>query len=317
MAETPLVIAHRGASGYLPEHTLAAKALAHAMGADYIEQDVVLSADGVPVVLHDIHLEGTTDVADVFPSRARADGHYYALDFTLEELRRLRVGERRDAGGGAVFPERFPVTTRLATVPTLAEEIALIAGLDRTRGTRTGLYIEPKADHFHRAEGRDLPAAVLAVLASAGYADADSPVFIQSFEPATLRRIAGELGSPLPLIQLIGENAWQDGSGVDYAALRSDEGLRDIAGYAVGIGPWIGQLYRGRDATGAPRLGDLVERAHRAGLLVHPYTFRRDRLPPGIDDFPSLLALFVDRLAVDGLFTDFPDDVRAYLERRP
>lgn len=313
VAEAPLIIAHRGASGYLPEHTLAAKALAHGMGADYIEQDVVLTADDVPIVLHDIHLDDTTDVAAVFPRRARADGHFYAVDFSLAELRQLRAGERRGADGKAVFPGRFPAAPRLARVPTLEEEIALIAGLDKSRGTRTGLYLELKADAFHRREGKDLPAAVLAVLTATGYGDAGSPVYLQSFEPDTLRRIAGELASPLPLIQLIGENAWAE-DGIDYEAMRSDEGLAAVASYAAGIGPWLGQLYLGEGSDGEARVSDLAARARRAGLLVHPYTFRSDQLPPGIDDFDALLELFINRLRVDGLFTDFPDRVRAFLE---
>lgn len=310
----PLVIAHRGASGYLPEHTLAAKALAHGMGADYLEQDVVLTADDVPIVLHDIHLEGTTDVARRFPDRARADGHWYAIDFTLAEIRTLAAGERHTADGRPAFPRRFPADRALFRVPTLAEEIALIDGLNRTRGSNAGLYIELKGDYFHRAEGKDLPAAVLAVLEAAGWHAAGKPVFLQSFEPATLKRLAEEFHSPLPRIQLIAENAWGEVPGVDYEALVTDEGLAAIAGYASGIGPWVGQIYRGQDDHGEALVTNLVERAHAAGLLVHPYTFRSDALPAGIDSFDALLALFVDRLGVDGLFTDFPDRARAFLQ---
>ena len=313
----PLVIAHRGASGYLPEHTLAAKALAHGMGADYIEQDVVLTADDVPIVLHDIHLEGTTDVARRFPARARGDGHWYAIDFTLAEIRTLAAGERHGADGRPAFPQRFPADRALFSIPTLAEEIALIDGLNRSRGVTAGLYIELKGDHFHRAEGKDLPAAVLDVLEAAGWHRAGSPVFLQSFEPATLRRLADEFHSPLPRIQLIAENDWGEVPGVDYEALVTDAGLAAVADYAAGIGPWVGQLYRGRGEDGEAQVTDLAERAHAAGLLVHPYTFRSDALPAGIDSFDALLALFVDRLGVDGLFTDFPDRARAFLQRDP
>ncbi|WP_236629802.1 glycerophosphodiester phosphodiesterase [Pseudohaliea rubra] len=316
MAE-PLVIAHRGASGYLPEHTLAAKALAHGQGADYLEQDVVLSADDVPIVLHDIHLDGTTNVAERFPDRARADGHWYAIDFTLAELRTLAVGERLGRDGAPVFPGRFPADRRLFQLPTLAEEIAFIDGLNGSSGRVAGLYIELKGDHFHRKEGKDLPAAVLQVLEDAGYHEADSPVFLQSFEPATLKRLAGEFRSPLPRIQLIAENAWGGVPDVDYETLTSDAGLAAIARYAAGIGPWLGQLYQGSDDAGEPRITDLAARAQAAGLLVHPYTFRSDALPPGIDSFDALLALFVDRLGVDGLFTDFPDKARHFLESKP
>ena len=106
----PIVIAHRGASGYLPEHKLEAKALAFAMKADYLEQDCVLTADDVPVVLHDIQLDTVSDVARRFPRRRRDDGRFYAVDFTLDEIRSLRVTERFDRETGeAVYPQRFPL----------------------------------------------------------------------------------------------------------------------------------------------------------------------------------------------------------------
>ncbi|MEE4277159.1 MAG: glycerophosphodiester phosphodiesterase [Halieaceae bacterium] len=307
-AALPIVIAHRGASAYLPEHTLPAKALAHAMGSDFIEQDVVLSADGVPVILHDIYLDATTDVAEVFPGRARDDGRFYAVDFDLSELRRLRVHERRRGDGSPVYPGRFPAGPGLFSLPTLAEEIALIAGLNRSRGMRVGLYIEMKGSAFHRRAGLDLPAAVLRALEDSAW---DGPVFLQSFEPDTLRYLREELGSRLPLIQLIGENTWAEDGEVDFEHLRSDAGLDAVARYADGIGPWLMQLYRGRDAAGEVQLSDLAERAHARGLLVHPYTFRADELPPGIESFAELHRIFLGELGVDGLFTDFPDRSRA------
>jgi glycerophosphoryl diester phosphodiesterase len=312
----PIVIAHRGASGYLPEHTLPAKALAHAMGADFIEQDVVLTADGVPIVLHDIHLDATTDVASVFPQRARADGRYYAIDFKLAEIRQLRAHERRAAPGSAeaAFAQRFPLQAGLSGVPTLAEEIALIAGLDRSRGTRTGLYIELKASAFHRAAGMDLGGAVLEVLEQTGYAQASDRVFLQSFEPEALRALKAR-GTPLPLIQLIGDNSWAEDGEVDYDALRTDAGLAETARYAAGIGLWLMHIYLGRNASGNPMLSELVQRAHAHGLLVHPYTFRRDQLPPEVNSYSELLELFVHKAGVDGLFTDFPDLTRQFLAR--
>jgi len=303
----PIIIAHRGASAYLPEHTLPAKALAHALGADFIEQDVVLSRDGVPIVLHDIYLDATTDVAERYPERARADGRFYAIDFTLEELRRLRAHERRRPDGAAVFPRRFPAGPGLSPVPTLAEELALIDGLNRSRGRSVGVYIEMKGSAFHARADMDLPAAVLRALTEAGWQDRHDQVFLQSFEPDALRYLRRELGTTLPLIQLIGDNAWAEDSRVDFDYLRSDAGLDEIARYADGIGPWLMQLYLGSDERGQARLSDLAERARARGLVVHPYTFRADQLPPGIDSFESLHRLFLVDLAVDGLFTDFPD----------
>jgi glycerophosphoryl diester phosphodiesterase len=325
MPNRPIIIAHRGASGYLPEHTLAAKALAHAMGADFLEQDVVLSRDGIPIVLHDIHLDSTTDVAQRFASRARADGRFYAIDFSLEEIRQLQVHERscRDASGGevAVFPGRFPLPDRfsldagLFRIPTLAEEIDLIAGLDRSRDRSTGLYVELKSPNWHKAEGRNLAAAVLEVLENKGYADRPGQVFLQCFDDKTLRHLRHDLKTPLPLIQLIGENDWGEDSEVDYDYLQTPRGLADIVSYADGIGPWLMHIYRGRNEAGTPRLSQLVARAQAQGLLVHPYTFRRDELPKGIGSFRELLDIFILQAGIDGLFTDFPDIVNDYLEQ--
>lgn len=322
MAQTasasPIVIAHRGASGYLPEHSLPAKAMAHAMGADFIEQDIVLSRDGVPVVLHDIYLEATTDVEQRFPDRARTDGRYYAVDFSLDELRQLRLHERsaRDAQGRevAVYPHRYPLQPTPFTVPTLAEEIDLIAGLDRSTGRTTGLYVELKAPRLHRQAGHDIAAAVMAVLRDKGYANRPAQVFLQCFDPATLQRLRHEHRTALPLIQLIGENSWGEDSDADYDALRTPAGLARVASYADGIGPWLRQVYLGRDDSGDVLLSELVPQAHAAGLLVHPYTFRRDELPEGVGSFDELLDIFIRRAGVDGLFTDFPDTVHAYLQ---
>ena len=312
VAAEPLIIAHRGASAYLPEHTLPAKAVAHAQGADFIEQDVVLSRDGAPVVLHDIHLEATTNVAERFSARARDDGRFYAIDFSLEELKALRVHERRSPGGQAVFPGRFPAGAELFEIPTLAEEIALIEGMNRSTGREVGLYIEMKASAFHRREGRDLPRAVLAALARAGWAERRERVFLQSFEPEALRYLKHELNTPLPLIQLIGAD---EDPAQDAEYLRSDAGLADIATYADGIGPWLMQLYRGVDERGRPRLTDLAAKARALGLAVHPYTFRAEQLPPGIASFEALHRVFFRDLGVDGIFTDFPDQSRAFRDK--
>lgn len=314
----PIVIAHRGASGYLPEHTLAAKAVAHAMGAHFIEQDVVLCRNGTPIVLHDIHLDSTTNVAQRFPGRAREDGRFYAIDFDIEEVRELRVHERTHLGarqGDAVYPDRFPGNSALFTVPTLAEEIEMLAGLDRSRDRRTGLYVELKHPNWHRREGLDLSAAVLAVLRDTGYANRPEQVFLQCFDDQTLRELRGALSAPLPLIQLIAENAWAEDSAVDYDYLRTPAGLDYVASYAQGIGPWLPHIYLGKTASGSARFSPLVREAQSRGLQVHPYTFRRDELPAGVSSFNELLTLFVRDAGVDGLFTDFPDLAVDYLRQ--
>jgi glycerophosphoryl diester phosphodiesterase len=311
----PIVIAHRGASGYLPEHTLPAKALAFAMGADYLEQDVVLTKDGVPIVLHDIQLDEVTDVATRFPGRARNDGRSYAIDFTLEEIRQLQVHERSDPQTGvARAPSRFPVGKSRFAIPTLAEEIEFIQGLMHSTGRSVGIYPEIKSPRWHRDQGADISRAVLGVLTQYGYTEPDASIYVQCFDQVETRRLRDELGTRLPLIQLI---AASPKSGDDpHAALVTDEGLAHIAEYAQGIGPALNRIVAGVDPTGQPVFSELVPRAHRHSLAVHAYTFRADILPTGVADFEALMDLFLVRAAVDGLFTDFPDRSRDFVERR-
>ncbi|MEM0954614.1 MAG: glycerophosphodiester phosphodiesterase [Pseudomonadota bacterium] len=291
-AADTLVIAHRGASAYLPEHTLPAVAMAYAQGADYIEQDVVLTKDDVPVVLHDIYLETTTDVAQRFPDRARDDGRFYAIDFTLEEIRSLRVGERRN-DRGAVFPDRFPVDIQVLRVPTLVEEIELIQGLNRSTGREVGIYVELKEPDFHEAAGRSFSATVLQVLYAYGYRDAEDPVFLQCFDEGTLRFLSDH--TEIRLVQLLEDK--------ELTAARAAE----IATYAQGVGPWIGFL------ASQP---EFVAAAQAHGLVVHPFTFRADQLPPGVGSFAELLDAFIVEMQVDGIFTDHTNLARSYLDAR-
>lgn len=289
-AET-LVIAHRGASAYLPEHTLPAVAMAHAVGADYIEQDVVLSKDEVPIVLHDLTLDATTDVALRFPDRAREDGHFYAIDFTLAEIKTLRVGERLRGDGEPRFPDRFPAGVQVLRVPTLAEEIELIQGMNRSTGKQVGIHVELKHPDFHKAEGKTLPASVLQVLYTFGYNDAEDAVFLQCFDADTLRFLKDH--TQIRLVQLLEDK--------NLSAQRA----REIAGYAQGVGPWIGFL--------ADR-PEFVVAAQEAGLVVHAFTFRADELPRGIRSYRALLDKFVRDMQVDGVFTDHPGLTRDYLD---
>jgi glycerophosphoryl diester phosphodiesterase len=305
----PIVIAHRGAAAYLPEHSLEAKAMAHAMGADFLEQDVVLTRDGQAIVLHDLYLEDVTDVARRFPDRARADGRWYAIDFSLAEIRSLRLHERLDlATGQPVFPERFPAEADLFRIHTLEEELSLIRGLNRSTGRTAGIYVELKHPAWHIAEGLDAVPVLMRELDRAGYRGPEDRVYIQCFEPDTLKRLRNEIGTRIPLIQLIGENDWSpEDLPVDFERMRTPEGLAAVTGYARGIGPWVGQIHQGLDDTGAHRTTRLVADAHAAGLLVHPYTLRRDALPEGFEDFDALLRFFLVDQGVDGVFTDHPD----------
>jgi len=313
--EKKVVIAHRGASGYLPEHTLASKAMAHAMQAHYIEQDVVLTKDNWPVVLHDIYLDTVTDVADRFPSRSRADGRYYVIDFTLAEIRRLRVTERfSHKTGVAVFPNRFPLRKSRFAVCTLSEEIELIQGLNGSTGRNAGIYPEIKSPRWHREEGKDISKIVLSVLAKYGYRNKADRVYLQCFEAEESERIRRELGSLLKLVQLIGNNEWKNAS-TDWDRLRTPEGIREVATYADGIGPDMAHVVAADD-SGNWKITPLVRLAHEQGLEVHPYTFRDDSLPEYADDSDEVFDLFFRQADVDGLFTDFPDTAIDYLRRQ-
>jgi len=302
MAETPIVIAHRGASGYLPEHTLEGKALAFGLGADYLEQDVIATRDAELVVLHDLHLDDVTNVAQIFPGRERSDGRHYVIDFDLAELQQLNVFERRRPGSAAArFPERFPTAKGSFRIATLDEELVLIAGLNASMGRRVGIYPEIKHPRWHRDHGIDLSRLLFVKLAAHGYREADAPAFVQCFDAVELRRARMELGCRLNLVQLVGTED-------EYAQLLSEDGLERVADYADALGPSYAQLLdAGSSAAARPKPGPLLAAARRAGLRVHPYTFRRDDLPPYAADLEQLLTLFFSGLGVDGLFCDHPD----------
>lgn len=312
-APEKIVVAHRGACGYLPEHTLPAKAMAHAMGADYIEQDVVLTKDDVPIVLHDHYLDTISDVARKFPGRTRKDGRYYAIDFTLDEVRSLRASERFDRKTGkAVFPQRFPGRASHFAIPTLAEEIELIQGLNKSTGRNAGIYPEIKNPSFHRKEGKDISKIVLGVLKKYGYETKDDKCFLQCFDAEELRRIREDLGCRLNLVQLVAENDWNEAP-TDYDKMKTREGIRKVAEYADGLGPWMPQLVTGVNRDGSPRMTGLLAWAHEQGLKVHPYTFRADAMPDYATSFDDLLRIFYYRAGVDGVFTDFPDKAVTFL----
>ncbi len=298
----PVIIAHRGASGYLPEHTLAAKALAYDMGADYLEQDVVATRDDELVVLHDIHLDRVTDVATIFAARARPDGRYYVRDFTLNEIRQLTVHERSNADGSPVYPGRQQASDEVFHVHTFAEELTFIADLQANHGRPVGIYPEIKRPAWHRGEGVDITPLFLNVLRDFDYKEHNDPVYVQCFDDQELIQLRDRHNCHLKLIQLIGENEWHEAD-TDYDLLRSSNGLKRLAENVDGIGPWVNRLIEDPD---------LVARAHGEGLAVHPFTFRKDDLPPGFGSFAELMRFTVDELSIDGLFTDFPDLAKAH-----
>ena len=319
----PLVIGHRGASGYRPEHTIASYTLAIELGADYIEPDLVSTKDHVLVARHENDITGTTDVASHPEFAARRttktiDGvvheGWFTEDFTLAELRTLRAVER--------LPDLRPANTAfdgLYQIPTFQEVI------DLAKRHRVGIYPETKHPTYFDSIGLSLEEPMLAALRANGLDRPGAKVFIQSFEVANLKELNRK--TQLPLVQLIDEvGAPYDfvvaGDPRTYADLVTPAGLAEIATYADGIGP-SKNLIVPRDAAGnLLEPTSLVHDAHRAGLVVHPWTFRRENsfLPndfrqgnpaspeflraPG--DLPAELRLFF-RLGVDGVFSDNSD----------
>ena len=282
------------------------------MGADYLEQDLVATADDELVVLHDIYLDRVTDVAECFPQRKRDDGRYYVRDFGLQDLRTLNVWERMNADGSAVYPGRYPARSGAFRIHTFAEEIEFIQAFNAATGGSIGIYPEIKRPAWHRSEGVDITSKVLQQLAIHGYRKHSDSVFIQCFDAGELSRIRHELKCPLRLVQLVGENSWGE-SDTDYGALTTVAGLRQLANTVDAIAPWIHQLYKPDGDGAAPRSTDLAQNARDAGLAVHPYTFRADELPTGFTSFEELVRFFAFELQVDALFTDFPDRVAKVL----
>jgi glycerophosphoryl diester phosphodiesterase len=277
-----ILIAHRGASAYAPEHSREAYELGIEQGADFIEPDLQITRDGVLIALHDLTLERTTNVRDVFPDRFRATevrgelvDVWVANDFTLEEIQQL------DAGSW--FGVEFAGTPIL----TLAEVIDLVRG-------RAGLFIETKAPEVYGDRGFDMEALLLEELARHGLdqpgVDPETPIVIQSFSAASLRLLHDEHGTALPLALLIG-------GGEASREWLTPEGLSQVATFATGIGPTKSLLL---DIPG------VIDLAHEHGLTVVPWTFRGDD-PGDWDTVDAEMAHYLYELGVDGIITNNPD----------
>ena len=296
------VVAHRGASGYLPEHTIASKAMAHAMNADYIEQDIVLSKDDIPIVIHDILLDDVTNVSEKYPNRKREDGKYYVIDFTFEELKTLEVTERFDSKTGLqIYPTRFPKGTSSFRLHSLQDEIELIQGLNKSTGKNIGIYPEIKKPKFHHENGKDFSKIVLEILTKYGYSTKDDLCILQCFDAQELERIRNELKSELFLVQLM-----------EFPEQKNL--LEFYASYADGIGPWYKHLISSK-TTSSFSFTSLVEEAHKLSLVVHPYTFREDSLDE-FDSFQQMIDVIIHKGGADGGFTDFPDRMKEILETK-
>ncbi len=321
----PLVIAHRGASGYRPEHTLASYTLAIELGADYIEPDLVATRDGHLIARHEPLLDDTTDVKSrpQFASRRTTkelDGQsltgFFASDFTLVEIKQLRAVQPNPARSKE-YDGRFEI-------PTFEEILDLVERESASRGRAIGIYPETKHPSFHVALDLPLEERLLQALRRRKLDRPDGPVFVQSFESANLQYLRTK--THLPLVQLlddgalrydaagkgvVGVNIPQYGDGRGGAAPRS---LEDIAKYANAIGPWKRQIMRDVKAPQLLRT-TLIGQAHAAGLRVHTYTFRSEpaTLAPEYRNDPQLEYRQFYELGIDGVFSDFPD---AALEAR-
>ncbi|GGP76436.1 glycerophosphoryl diester phosphodiesterase [Streptomyces calvus] len=322
----PTIIGHRGASGYRPEHTLAAYQLALDMGADIVEAgDLVPTKDGHLVCRHEPEIGGTTDVADhpEFADRKRTkqlDGvattGWFTEDFTLAELKTLRATERIPANRphNTLYDGRWEI-------PTFEEVLRWQDEQTRKRGKQVWIYPELKRPTYFRKLGLGTEERLAALLRRHGKDKKHSPVVIQSFEPISIQRMNKLVGNPLAVL-LSGADTrpWdfvETGDPRTTADLITPEGLKEIASYADGIGPTL-DLVIPRDSAG--RLTEpttLVRDAHRAGLILHPYTLRNENpfLPADFrkgtdpdaygDVFGAYRAYFAT--GIDGVFTDHPD----------
>jgi glycerophosphoryl diester phosphodiesterase len=335
---SPLVIGHRGASGFLPEHTLQSYRLAIKLGADYIEPDLVATKDGVLIARHE-PLIGTTDPTDrdstnvadhpefanpPYKSTKTVDGvaieGWYASDFTLAEIKTLGAKQTR-GGRPTEFDGQFKV-------PTLQEIIRLVKNQSRRHGRKIGIYPETKHPTFHQTLDPPLPleGRLVDLLKRNGLNRRSARVFIQSFEQANLKQLNSM--TPVRLVQLVDANDtdangnptfappfdrpydWTVSGRTDFFDyFATNAGLDEIKTYADGIGPWkvyiVPTTLGGGGAIMTPT--DLIERAHARGLLVHTWTFRDDAFPTGYPGGPVEEYLKFYRLGIDGVFSDFPD----------
>ena len=281
------------------EHTMEAKAMAYAMHPDYIEQDLVLSKDDVPIVIHDIYLGDVTNVAERFPERKREDGKFYVIDFTLKEIQTLEVTERFNTKTGKqVYPNRFPKGKSSFQLHSLQQEIELIQGLNQSTGKNIGIYPEIKNPEFHHENGKDFSKIILKILADYGYKTKDDNCILQCFDAKELERIRKKLKSELFLVQLIGSD-------------KGTKQLAHFASYADGIGPWYRHILSEK-VDGNFSFTIIVDDAHKLNLVVHPYTFRADALGE-FDSFEEMVNTILYEANADGGFTDFPDQMKSLI----
>lgn len=328
-----IVIAHRGASGYLPEHTLESKALAFGQKADYLEQDLAMTKDNRLIVIHDHFLDGLTDVAKKFPNRKRADGRYYVIDFTLKEIQSLEMTENFKTENGKqeqVYPNRFPLWKSHFRIHTFEDELEFIQGLEKSTGKKIGIYPEIKAPWLHHKEGKDIAKAVLQVLKKYGYTKKSDAVYLQTFDFNELKRIKTQLlpqmGMDLKLVQLIAYTDWHeteeknaDGKWVnyDYDWMFKDGAMEEVAKYADGVGPgWYMLVDEKQSKPGNIVYTPLVNELKKYRMALHPYTVRKDALPAFFTDVNQMYDALLHKAGATGVFTDFPDTAVEFLHQK-
>lgn len=328
-----LIIAHRGASGYLPEHTLESKALAFGQKADYLEQDLAMTKDDRIVVIHDHFLDQLTDVAKKFPDRKRADGRYYVIDFTLAEIQTLEMTENFNVKDGkevAVYPNRFPLWKSHFRIHTLEDEIEFIQGLEKSTGKKIGIYPEIKAPWLHHQHGKDIAKATLEILKKYGYTKKSDLVYLQTFDYNELVRIKTELmpkmGMDIKLVQLIAYTDWHETEEKDkngkwvnyeYEWMFKEGAMKEIAKYADGVGPgWYMLIDDTKSKPGNIVYTPMVKDIATTKMELHPYTVRKDALPPFFSNIDEMFDALLNKAGATGVFTDFPDLGVKFLEKK-
>ncbi|CAF1342437.1 unnamed protein product [Adineta steineri] len=309
----PLVIGHRG-TAYLPELTLSTQSMAYAYGADIIEIDVCLSRDNQLIVIHDIYLNGVSNVADIFPNRNRSNGLHYVIDFDLEELRRLNIHERViPLNGTQVFPLRFPANANIPfRLSTLNETIELLLGLNRATKRQRQLLIEIKKPEYHLQYNKSISSIVLATLNAYNLTQSTDPVIIQTFHIEELIYIREVLQSNLRLFALMTLNQVNESSS-NYDYYRSEEGIKNLSKIVQGLAPYY-EFVVNYDSNGTVLgITNFTKWAHQYGLAVYPFTFRQDFFPG--KNFEQLIDFFWHTVQVDGFITDHPDIVLQYLHK--
>ena len=281
-AADPLVIAHRGASGYLPEHTLAGYELAVKLGADFIEPDLQLTRDGVLIAMHDDTLQRTTNITELFAAR---NGDYKVADFSLAEIATLTV---KPTGTGATTYPGFTPTQPELRVPTFQQVIDLA----KRQGRSVGIYPEAKqADPVMEDQ-------ILATLQHNGYTNAPESVFLQSFSDVTLRSLDAKqraLGLEIPMIALGSAVVRSDGSARLRVRGGAELALEDVASFADGVGVAIGN-------ASSPVTRAFIAQAHEAGLQVHGWTFAQREPSLAADEYRTYL-----EMGMDGMFSNYAD----------